>query len=108
MILKNVDKILHQPIITKDGNLWFAKDVIVTMDDDVAYEFKLVTQVPVRSSPTQQYYHMTKTLDYTATLRLFGTTYELFCGGQVWRGYCTDIDTIDKFILLLADMLPNY
>lgn len=108
MILKNVEKILHQPILTKDGNLWFTKDVNVTMDDDVTYEFKLVTQVPVKSSPTQQYYHMTRTLDYTATLRLNSKTYELFCGGQVWRGYCIDIDTMDKFISVLADMLPNY
>lgn len=113
MILKNVEKILHKPILTKDGNLWFAKDVNVTMDDDVTYEFKLVTQVPVKSSPNQQYYHMTRTMDETAKLVLItnytkNNIYELLCGGAMWRGYCEDIDTMDKFISVLADMLPKY
>ena len=112
MILKNVDKILHQPIFTKDGELWFVKDVNVTMDDDVTYEFKLVTQVPVKSSPNQQYYHMTRTMDETAKLVLItdytkNNIYELLCGGAMWRGYCEDIDTMDKFISVLADRLPK-
>ena len=113
MILKNVDKILHQPIFTKDGELWFVKDVNVTMDDDVTYEFKLVTQVPVKSSPNQQYYHMTRTMDETVKLVLItdytkNNIYELLCGGAMWRGYCEDIDTMDKFISVLADRLPKY
>ena len=112
MILKNVEKILHQPIFTKDGDLWFVKDVNVTMDDDVTYEFKLVTQVPVKSSPNQQYYHMTRTMDETVKLVLItdytkNNIYELLCGGAMWRGYCEDIDTMDKFISVLADKLPK-
>ena len=112
MILKNVDKILHQPIFTKDGELWFVKDVNVTMDEDVTYEFKLVTQVPVKSSPNQQYYHMTRTMDETVKLVLItdytkNNIYELLCGGAMWRGYCEDIDTMDKFISVLADRLPK-
>ena len=112
MILKNVDKILHQPIFTKDGDLWFVKDVNVTMDDDVTYEFKLVTQIPVKSSPNQQYYHMTRTMDETVKLVLItdytkNNIYELLCGGATWRGYCEDIDTMDKFISVLADRLPK-
>ena len=114
MTLKNVDKILHQPIFTKDGELWFVKDVNVLMDGDITYEFKLVTQVPVKSSPNQQYYHMTRTMDETAKLTLIKTDYaknniyELLCGGAMWRGYCEDIDTMDKFISVLADRLPKY
>lgn len=112
MTLKNVDKILHQPIFTKDGELWFVKDVNVTMDDDVTYEFKLVTQVPVKSSPNQQYYHMTRTMDETVKLVLItdytkNNIYELLCGGAMWRGYCEDIDTMDKFISVLGDRLPK-
>ena len=112
MTLKNVDKILHQPIFTKDGDLWFVKDVNVTMDDDVTYEFKLVTQIPVKSSPNQQYYHMTRTMDETVKLVLItnytkNNIYELLCGGAMWRGYCEDIDTMDKFISVLADRLPK-
>jgi len=113
MILKNVDKILNQPIFTKDGDLWFVKDVNVLMDGDITYEFKLVTQVPVKSSPNQQYYHMTRTMDETAKLVLItnytkNNIYELLCGGAMWRGYCEDIDTMDKFISVLADRLPKY
>jgi hypothetical protein len=116
MILKNPDKILHQPIFTKDGNFWFATDVNVLMhiDNSIEYEFKLVTQIPVKSSPNQQYYHMTRTMDETAKLTLIKTDYaknniyELLCGGAMWRGYCSDIDTMDKFISVLADKLPNY
>ena len=112
MILKNVEKILHQPIFTKDGELWFVKDVNVTMDDDVTYEFKLVTQIQVKSSPNQQYYHMTRTMDETVKLVLItdytkNNIYELLCGGAMWRGYCEDIDTMDKFISVLADRLPK-
>ena len=112
MTLKNVDKILHQPIFTKDGDLWFVKDVNVLMDGDITYEFKLVTQVPVKSSPNQQYYHMTRTMDETVKLVLItdytkNNIYELLCGGAMWRGYCEDIDTMDKFISVLADRLPK-
>ena len=112
MILKNVEKILHQPIFTKDGDLWFVKDVNVLMDGDITYEFKLVTQVPVKSSPNQQYYHMTRTMDETVKLVLItdytkNNIYELLCGGAMWRGYCEDIDTMDKFISVLADRLPK-
>ena len=112
MILKNPEKILQEPIFTKDGDLWFVKDVNVTMDDDVTYEFKLVTQIPVKSSPNQQYYHMTRTMDETVKLVLItdytkNNIYELLCGGAMWRGYCEDIDTMDKFISVLADRLPK-
>ena len=112
MIIKNFDKILHQPIFTKDGELWFVKDVNVLMSGDITYEFKLVTQVPVKSSPNQQYYHMTRTMDETAKLVLItdytkNNIYELLCGGAMWRGYCEDIDTMDKFISVLADRLPK-
>ena len=112
MILKNPEKILQEPIFTKDGDLWFVKDVNVTMDDDVTYEFKLVTQIPIKSSPNQQYYHMTRTMDETVKLVLItdytkNNIYELLCGGAMWRGYCEDIDTMDKFISVLADRLPK-
>lgn len=114
MILKNPEKILNQVIITKDGDLWFVKDVNVKMDVGIDYEFKLVTEAPVKSSPNQQYYHMTRGIEETAVLRLHKTdygkngVYQLVCGGTQWNGYCSDIDTMNKFISVLADKLPNY
>ena len=110
MILKNPEKILQQPIVTKD-DLWFVTDVSVKMDVGIDYEFKLITEVPVKSSSNQQYYHMTRALEETAVLRLHKTdygkngVYQLVCCGKVWQGYCVDIDTMDKFISVLADML---
>ena len=41
MIIKNFDKILHQPIFTKDGDLWFVKDVNVLMSGDITYVFQI-------------------------------------------------------------------
>jgi hypothetical protein len=47
------------------------------------------------------------------TLRLTETDYDknnvysVSTDEKVWRGYCKDIDTMDKFILVLADLLPN-
>lgn len=120
MILKNPEKILHQPIIAEDGNLWFANDVSVLIDTDngLTYEFNLVTQQPVKSSPNQQYYHMTRTVEHKATLRLHkmvdryakqgDSVYELFCGNMTYHGYCVDIDTMNKFISVLVKQLPKY
>ena len=55
---------------------------------------------------------MTRTMDETAKLVLItdytkNNIYELLCGGAMWRGYCEDIDTMDKFISVLADRLPK-
>ena len=113
MRLENAGKMLNQAIPTVDGNLWFVRDVSITMDDDVTYMFDLVTQVPVKSSPNQQYYHMTKAMEERVKLKLLktntsGGVYELQCSGVMWHGYVTDINTINKFISLLADKLPNY
>ena len=114
MRLENAGKMLNQAIPTVDGNLWFVRDVCITMDDEVTYIFELVTQVPVKSSPNQQYYHMTKAMEERVELKLVKTEYadsnlyELVCGGAMWRGYVTDINTMHKFISVLADKLPNY
>lgn len=113
MRLENAGKMLNQAIPTKDGNIWFVRDVSITMDDDVTYMFDLVTQIPVRNSPNQQYYHMTREIEERVKLVLItdytkNNIYELLCGGAMWRGYCEDINTMHKFISLLADKLPNY
>ena len=109
MILKNPDKLLKELIPTYDGNIWSVTDVSVTMDENgTEYIFKLCTQVPVKSSPNQQYYHYTRVMEETAKLKFYENTYELYCGGQTYSGYSCDIDTINKFISRLADMLPKY
>ncbi len=57
MILKNPDKLLRQFIPSATGNLiWSATNVNVTMDDEITYIFEFYTQIPVKSSPNQQYY----------------------------------------------------
>ncbi len=108
MILKNPDKLLRQFIPSATGNLvWCATNVNVTMDDEITYTFEFVTQAPVKSSPNQQYYSMTRAKNCEVKLKLFGDTYEIFCEGETQRGYCTDIDTLDKFIHILIYLLPN-
>ena len=109
MIIKNPEKILNQWIPTHDGGLWYVTDVSVTIDVDngIAYRFKLQTDAPVKSSPNQQYYHMTRTIEKEVTLRLVGPTYELYCDGLALSGYCKDIDAMDKFIKQVENILPK-
>ena len=109
MILKNPDKLLRQFIPSATGNLiWCATNVSVRMDDEITYIFEFHTQIPVKSSPNQQYYHMTRRMEQEVKLKFDGSMYELYCSGQTWRGHCADIDTMDKFIKKVADMLPKY
>jgi hypothetical protein len=109
MIIKNPDKLLKELILTTDGDLWYVEDLSVTMDTDgMAYIYKMSTAIPVKSSPNQQYYNMTRRMEQEVTLRFDGSMYDLYCSGQTWRGHCADIDTMDKFIKKVADMLPRY
>ncbi len=108
MILANPDKILKTLIPSATGNLiWCATNVNVTMDDEITYTFEFVAQAPVKSSPNQQYYSMTRAITCEVRLRLFGDNYEIFCYGETQRGYCSDINTMDKFIDILRYLLPN-
>jgi hypothetical protein len=107
MIIKNPDKLLKQFIPT-NNDLWYVTELNLTMyEDSVAYTYKISTDVPVKSSPNQQYYHMTRRLDKEVTLRITGHVYELYCDGCALHGYCKDIDSLDKFIKRIADILPN-
>lgn len=107
MVIKNADKLLKQLIPTPDGNIWLVSNVTVTMDDYIKYEFTLSVDVPVRSSPQQTYYSMTRRMDEVITLVLYEEKYQLICYGQSWLGFCKDIDTMDKFIKLLQEKLPT-
>jgi hypothetical protein len=108
MIIKNPEKLLKQ-FIPNNGDIWFVRDLSVTMDDNgISYIYKMSTEIPVKSSPHQQYYHMTRAVEQEVILRLLDSTFELYCNGQAVYGYCKDIDTIDKFIKKVEDILPNY
>jgi len=108
MIIKNPDKLLNQWIPTSDGDLWYVTDLNLTMyEDSVSYTYKMRTEAPVKSSPNQQYYHMTRTIEKEVTLRLNQHTYQLSTPETVWQGYNKDIDTIDKFIKQLENVLPK-
>jgi hypothetical protein len=50
---------------------------------------------------------MTRTIEREVQLRFEGTMDDLYCSGQTWRGYWGDIDTMNKFISKVADMLPK-
>ena len=115
MYIENPEKLLSTPIFGTDGQLWIVCECIrlAVGTDGPTYEFKLITDVPVKSSPNQQYYHSTRRIHKEVKLRLTETdygkhnVYSVSTDEKVWRGYCKDIDTMDKFILVLADLLPN-
>ena len=115
MIIKNADKLLKQWIPATTGDIWFVDDVSITMDSDngIVYVFRCITELPVKNSPNQQYYHSTRRIHKEVKLRLnqkgYGdkNTYSLNTDEKVWRGYCEDIATMNKFISVLADILPN-
>ena len=108
MIIKNPDKLLKQWIPTYDGDLWYVTDLNLTMyEDSIAYHYKMRTEAPVKSSPNQQYYHMTRAIEKEVTLRITGHVYELYCDGCALHGYCKDIDAMDKFIKQVENILPK-
>jgi hypothetical protein len=108
MILKNPEKLLKQWISAHDSDLWYVTDLNVTMDQySTRYIYKLQTEAPVKSSPNQQYYHMTRRIDKEVTLMLNQQTYQLSTPETVWQGYCKDIDTMDKFIKQIENVLPK-
>ncbi len=107
MIIKNPDKLLKQWINAND-DLWYVTDLNLTMyEDSIAYIYKMRTEAPVKSSPNQQYYHMTRTIEKEVTLRITGLVYELYCDGLALHGYCKDIDSMDKFINQIENILPK-
>jgi hypothetical protein len=109
MILKNPDKLLKQWIPAETGDIWFVDDVTVTMNEQgIAYVFRCITELPVKTSPNQQYYHSTRRIHKEVTLRFNDrNTYSLLTDEQMWHGFCGDIDTMDKFISVVAEVLPN-
>jgi hypothetical protein len=108
MIIKNPEKLLKQWIPTNE-DLWYVTDLSVTMDESgTAYTYKMSTDIPVKSSPNQQYFHMTRRIQQEVTLRITGPIYELYCDGCVLHGYCKDIDSMDKFINQISNILRKY
>jgi hypothetical protein len=109
MILKNPDKLLKQWIPGTNGDIWFVADVNVTMNEQgMAYVFRCITEWPTKTSPNQQYYHSTRRIHKEVTLRFNDrNTYSLTIDEETWHGFCGDIDTIDKFISVVAEVLPH-
>jgi len=111
MIIHNPQVILNKPIIADNGQLWIVSEVnILAIDTQPEYQFNFVTDIPVKTSPNQMYYHMTRSVTEKATLTLYRvqheSIFELLCGGAIEHGYVTDINTMDKFISRLSLMLP--
>lgn len=114
MYIENPEKLLTKPIIGRDGQMWIVCECSRLADAETnspTYEFKLITDVPVKSSPNQVYYSMTKARRETVELTLYRvqheSVFELVCNGAVQSGYVNDIDTLDKFINTLKEMLPT-
>lgn len=115
MYIENPEKLLSTPIFGSDGQLWIVAECNILSNAESrghTYEFKLVTDVPVKSSPNQVYYSMTKVRSETVELIMYpssgwrGGVFQLVCNGVAEHGYTNDIDTMDKFVYRLNQMLP--
>jgi hypothetical protein len=113
MYIENPEKLLSNPIFGRDGQLWIVCECtrLAVGTDGPTYEFKLITDVPVKSSPNQHYYTMTTARRETVELTMYKAgsegIFEMVCNGMVERGYTKDIDTMDKFVYRLKEMLPT-
>ena len=113
MYIENPEVLLTKPIIGRDGQMWIVCECsrLAEASGAPTYEFLFITDVPVKSSPNQVYYSMTKARRETVELTLYRvqheSVFELVCNGAVERGYVKDIDSLDKFINRLKEMLPT-
>lgn len=113
MHIENPEALLKKPIIGSDGQMWIVTECnrYADVDRGPYYEFVFVTDVPVKSSPQQKYYHMTKALKVKAELTFLRhqheNIFELACNGEVRYGPISAIDTVDKFKIILIEMLPK-
>ena len=114
MYIENPEKLLSTPIFGSDGQLWIVAECTRLTNAESrghTYEFKLVTDVPVKSSPNQVYYSMTKVRSEKVELTMYKVDsegiFEMVCNGMIEHGYTKDIDTIAKFTYRLNQMLPT-
>ena len=114
MYIENPEKLLTTPIFGSDGQLWIVAECTRLSNAESrghTYEFKLVTDVPVKSSPNQMYYSMTKARSEKVELTMYKVDSEgmfgMVCNGVSEYGYTKDIDTMDKFVYRLKEMLPT-
>ena len=114
MYIENPEKLLTTPIFGSDGQLWIVAECTRLTNAESrghTYEFKLVTDVPVKSSPNQMYYSMTKARSEKVELTMYKVDsegmFEMVCNGVREYGYTKDVDTMDKFIYRLKEMLPT-
>ena len=113
MYIENPEKLLSNPIFGRDGQLWIVTECtrLAYSFNGHTYEFKLVTDVPVKSSPNQMYYSMTKARSEKVELTMYKVDsegmFEMVCNGVREYGYTKDIDTMDKFVYRLKEMLPT-
>ena len=114
MYIENPEKLLTTPIFGSDGQLWIVAECTRLTNAESrghTYEFKLVTDVPVKSSPNQMYYSMTKARSEKVELTMYKVDsegiFEMVCNGMIEHGYTKDINTIAKFTYRLNQMLPT-
>jgi hypothetical protein len=114
MYIENPEKLLTTPIVGKDGQIWIVCEcskLANAESDSPSYEFLFITDVPVKSSPNQVYYSMTKAKREKAELTLYRVqhenVYELVCAGQSIHGPISEINNVDGFIEKIKLMLPT-
>ena len=108
MNIKNPEIVLQKIIRGIDGREWQVCEVSKLADaesNSPMYEFKLITNLPLFNGLTKQRKEKVE-LTIFNSLSKEDTLFELYCNGQMKHGYMVDIDTKEKFIQQLEDMLP--
>lgn len=108
MYIKNPEVVLQKIIRGIDGREWQVCEVSKLADaesNSPMYEFNLITNVPFTNGYTRRRKEKVELtlfkVDNTSTY-----LFELYCNGEMKHGYMVDIDTKEKFIQQLEDMLP--
>lgn len=108
MYIKNPEVVLQKIIRGIDGREWQVFEVSKHADVLIGapmYEFNLITNLPLFNGLTKQRKEKVELTIFKVD-KSKDCLFELYCNGQMKHGYMVDIDTQQKFIQQLEDMLP--
>ena len=104
LVIKNSNKLMGNEI---NGWLCYSVTTTADMDNIVEYEFQFMKSTPVKSSPYQQFYHMSKDSYYKIKVRILTNEITEFNNeGCVEYMPTYSFKTLNGFVELLENRLP--
>lgn len=105
LVIKNSNKLMGMEI---NGWLCYSTNIAADADNIVEYEFQFMKSTPVKSSPYQQFYHMTKDRYYKIKVRILTTEITEFNNeGYIEYMPTFSFKTLKGFVELLETRLPT-